>query len=112
MLSSLQLPSQIGIGVPKMNVGKLKTWGWDFNISWKDKIKDINYQVSFNISDSQNKLVQYDGASTIKAGTVDLLEGYEMNTGQAVKSIYNIKKTTLAINHSMMVRLQAVMSNM
>ena len=80
MLSSLQLPSQIGIGVPKMNVGKLKTWGWDFNISWKDKIKDINYQVSFNISDSQNKLVQYDGASTIKAGTVDLLEGYEMNS--------------------------------
>ena len=80
MLSALQLPHQIGIGVPKLNIGKLKTWGWDFNIGWKDKIKDINYQVSFNLSDSDNKLVQYDGASVIKAGAVELLEGYSLNT--------------------------------
>lgn len=80
MLSNLQLPSQIGIKVPKMNVGKLKTWGWDFNISWKDKIKDFNYQIGFNISDSKNELVQYEGASALKAGVVGLLEGYPLNT--------------------------------
>lgn len=80
MLSSPQLPHQIGIGVPKLNIGKLKTWGWDFNISWKDKIKDASYQVSFNLSDSDNKLVEYDGASVINAGAVELLEGYSINT--------------------------------
>lgn len=80
MLSSLQLPHTIGIGVPSVNIGKLKTWGWDFEISWRDKIKDFSYQVSFNLSDSQNKLVSYDGASVITAGNVSLLEGYEMNT--------------------------------
>lgn len=80
MLSSPQLPHQIGIGVPKLNIGKLKTWGWDFNISWKDKIKDVSYQVSFNLSDSDNKLVEYNGASVIKAGAVELLEGYSINT--------------------------------
>lgn len=80
MLSSLQLPHQIGINVPKMNIGKLKTWGWDFNISWKDQIKDVSYQVSFNLSDSDNKLVEYDGASNINAGAVSLLEGYAMNS--------------------------------
>jgi hypothetical protein len=74
------LPHQIGIGVPKLNIGKLKTWGWDFNISWKDKIKDVSYQVSFNLSDSDNKLVEYNGASVIKAGAVELLEGYSINT--------------------------------
>lgn len=80
MLSSLQLPHQIGIGVPKINIGRLKTWGWDFNIGWKDKIKDVSYQVSFNLSDSDNKLVEYDGASVISAGGVELLEGYSLNT--------------------------------
>ena len=80
MLSSLQLPHTIGIGVPSVNIGKLKTWGWDFEISWKDKIKDFSYQISFNLSDSQNKLVEYDGASVVTEGNVGLLEGYEMNT--------------------------------
>lgn len=80
MLSAPQLPHQIGIDVPKLNIGKLKTWGWDFNIGWRDKIKEVNYQVSFNISDSDNKLVEYNGASVIKAGAVELLEGYSMNT--------------------------------
>lgn len=80
MLAALQLPHTIGIDVPNVNVGKLKTWGWDFEISWRDKIRDFNYQVSFNLSDSNNKLLEYNGASTIKAGSVELLEGYSLNT--------------------------------
>lgn len=80
MLSSLQLPHQIGINVPKMNIGKLKTWGWDFNIGWKDKIKEVSYQVNINISDSDNKLVEYDGASNLYAGSIELLQGYALNT--------------------------------
>ena len=80
MLSSLQLPHTIGIGIPRVNVGKLKTWGWDFEIRWNDKIGDFRYQVAFNLSDSSNKLMEYDGADVITAGNVSLLEGYEMNT--------------------------------
>ena len=80
MLSNLQLPHVIGIGVPAVNVGKLKTWGWEFEVKWNDRIGDLRYQVAFNISDSQNELVAYDGADVISAGTVSLLEGYSMNT--------------------------------
>lgn len=80
MLAALQLPHTIGLNVPSANVGKLKTWGWDFEITWRDQIKDFSYQVSFNLSDSQNRLERYDGASVIGEGNVALLEGYEMNT--------------------------------
>lgn len=80
MLSSLQLPHTIGLNVPKVNVGKLKTWGWDFDVTWRDHVSDFNYQVSLNVSDSQNRLEKYDGASVIGEGNVSLLEGYEMNT--------------------------------
>ncbi len=80
MLASLQLPSVIGINVPNANVGKLKVWGWEFEANYKDKIGKVNYQVGFNISDSKNELVEYDGKNTISAGSVDLLQGYPMNT--------------------------------
>jgi len=80
MLASLQVPSLIGVEVPNANVGRLKTWGWEFEVSYKDKVGDLNYQVSFNLSDSQNRLLEYDGKSTISEGTVDLLQGYAMNT--------------------------------
>lgn len=80
MLSSLQLPHTIGIDVPKVNIGKLKTWGWELELGWKDHIRDFNYQVSFNLSDSDNKLLEYDGASVVSEGAVDLLEGYSLNS--------------------------------
>ena len=80
MLSKLQLPHTIGIGIPNVNVGKLKTWGWEFEVKWNDRIGDFRYQVAFNISDAQNKLMEYDGADVISAGTVGLLEGYALNT--------------------------------
>lgn len=80
MLASLQLPSLLGIGVSNANVGELKTWGWEFDVKWRDKVGAVNYQVGFNVSDSQNELVKYDGKSTISDGTVTLLEGYSLNT--------------------------------
>ena len=80
MLASFQLPSLLGIGVSNANVGELKTWGWEFDLRWQDKIKDFSYQVGVNLSDSQNKLIKYDGKNTINAGTIDLLEGYSLNT--------------------------------
>ncbi|MBP5277168.1 MAG: TonB-dependent receptor, partial [Prevotella sp.] len=94
MLSNLQLPNTIGIGVPTVNVGKLKTWGWDFDIRWNDRIKDFRYSIAFNISDSQNELVEYDGADVITAGNVKLLEGYEMNSiwGYKTDGYWNSKE--------------------
>jgi len=80
MLASLQLPSLLGVSVSSANVGELKTWGWELELKWRDKIGNVDYQASFNISDSQNKLVKYDGRNTINAGTVTLLEGYELNS--------------------------------
>lgn len=94
MLSNLQLPHTIGIGVPAVNVGKLKTWGWDIDIKWNDRIGKLRYQIAFNISDSQNRLVEYDGADVITAGTRKLIEGYELNTiwGYKTDGYWNSKE--------------------
>ena len=80
MLANISLPSDVGIDAPVANVGELKTWGWEFNIGWRDKIHDFSYRVSFNLSDSQNKLLKYDGVDNLQEGSNALLEGYPLNS--------------------------------
>lgn len=80
MLANLELPSIVGIGVPQSNVGTLKTWGWEIEASYRNKWKDLNYKVTFNIGDSDNEVTHYDGANSVYAGSVGILEGYPLNS--------------------------------
>jgi TonB-linked SusC/RagA family outer membrane protein len=81
MLAPLNLPAIIGVPVGSVNIGELKSWGTELDIKWRDKIGKVEYQVGFNISDNQNKLVKYDGRNSIgTGGVVTLLEGFPMNT--------------------------------
>jgi len=80
MLAPLELPQIIGLNVPYFNVGEMKSWGWEFEAKWRDKINDFGYSIGFNISDNQNKLVHFDGRSIVNPGIIELLEGQAMNT--------------------------------
>lgn len=80
MIIPYTLPSTVGVNEPKGNLGEMKMWGWEFEIGWRDKINQLNYQVSFNISDSQNEVTKLDNASEFKAGTKDFLQGHPINT--------------------------------
>ena len=80
MLAELNLPSLIGVNLPRFNVGELKSWGWEFDLKWKDKVNDFRYSVGFNLSDNQNELVKYEGRNIVGEGVINLIEGYPMNT--------------------------------
>lgn len=82
MLSSaMGIPSVIGVGLPSANVGELKTWGWEISLKWKDRIgKNFDWWAGVNLSDSQNRLIKYEGSNVINEGIVPLLEGYPLNT--------------------------------
>ena len=81
MLSTMAPGNIAGIEVnPRENIGVLKVWGWEVSASWRDRIGDLRYNVSFNLDDSHNELVEYKGISTIAAGNVQNLEGYPMYT--------------------------------
>jgi TonB-linked SusC/RagA family outer membrane protein len=54
------LPAVLGTGVPNENAADLKTYGWESVITWKDKIKDFSYNISFNISDAQSEITRFD----------------------------------------------------
>ncbi|HYE56475.1 MAG TPA: SusC/RagA family TonB-linked outer membrane protein, partial [Chitinophagaceae bacterium] len=81
MLATLNVPNIIGIGVSRVNIGELKSWGAELDIKWRDRIGKFDYRVGFNISDNQNELVKYDGRNSIgSGGLVELLEGYPLNS--------------------------------
>ena len=81
MLTPQQLPATIGIGTPRKNDGELKSWGWELDLRYRDRIGDnFNYNVSINLSDNQNKLLSYSNRKVINAGFNTLIEGYPINT--------------------------------
>lgn len=81
MLAKVQVAHIAGaVNLPYQNAGELKVWGWEASAQWRDRIGEVSYQLGLSIEDSRNKLVRYEGSNTVRAGQVNLLEGYAMNT--------------------------------
>lgn len=51
MLLTLQIPQYMGFNNPDQNAGQMHTNGWEATLGWNDKIQDLGYSISFNISD-------------------------------------------------------------
>ncbi|BDD01941.1 TonB-dependent receptor [Persicobacter psychrovividus] len=81
MLIGVTYPSILG-GSPKTtNHGKLETKGWEFQIAWRDQIgSDFNYNIGFNISDNNNKLLSMEGKESFEEGLVKQRVGYPLNS--------------------------------
>ncbi len=54
MLLELSIPSLSGYNDPTVNVGSMSTTGWEFSTTWREKINELKYSVSFNIFDSES----------------------------------------------------------
>ncbi|MBE7640570.1 SusC/RagA family TonB-linked outer membrane protein [Salegentibacter sp. BLCTC] len=82
MLIPTNLPATIGINTPRVNRGELKSWGWETNLNFRDKIgDDFSYNIGFNLSDNQNELISYGGnRNTVGSRTNRLIEGFPLNT--------------------------------
>jgi TonB-linked SusC/RagA family outer membrane protein len=78
MLVQVATAATFGGTPPTQNQGKLETKGFDAFITWKDKIKDFEYSVSFQLSDSKNKLVELKNTDNYTIGLNKAREGYSM----------------------------------
>lgn len=55
------LSALYGAAAPKTNNAELRTRGWEFEISWRDRIgPDFSYGITFNLSDYQTIITKYD----------------------------------------------------
>ncbi len=55
----IELPVTLGTSVPKTNNTDLKTFGWELEVQWRNKVRDFSYGVRLNISDSQTRILTY-----------------------------------------------------
>lgn len=54
------LPDILGTGVPSTNNTDLRTQGWEFNIGWRDQLKNgLTYGARFMLYDSRTKITRY-----------------------------------------------------
>lgn len=64
---SYLFPPSTGTGgaLPSLNFGKVKAWGWDWSITHRNKIGKVNYDIAFNISSTNDKILDYGDESTV-----------------------------------------------
>jgi TonB-linked SusC/RagA family outer membrane protein len=53
------LSGVLGTDAPKTNNCDLRTNGWEFEVSWRDRIGQVNYGVKANLSDYTSKVLKY-----------------------------------------------------
>jgi TonB-linked SusC/RagA family outer membrane protein len=83
MLLNRTYPAMLGANAPQGNNGKLQTKGFEFALNWTDKIGDFTYHIGGNISDNQNKLINFGGQTIISSanrGYNTSVEGYPIGT--------------------------------
>lgn len=55
----MDLPWVVGVAAAKQNAANLKTYGWELELNWRDRIKDFNYRIGFNLYDSQSEITKF-----------------------------------------------------
>jgi len=83
-----ELPVILGTSVPNTNNCDLKTYGWEFELGWRDHIGDLSYGIKMNISDSRTKITKYANP------TGSLSQPYV--EGQLINNIYGYKTIGIA----------------
>lgn len=67
---AIAYPSLLGASAPLENSGSLRARGWELDIQWNDRIGNVNYGVSFNLSDAVTKVLNYPSNPTMAYGSL------------------------------------------
>lgn len=59
LAAGMEIPAVVGASAPLQNTANLSTKGWELNLSWRDRIGDFSYGVSFNIYDSKTTIKKF-----------------------------------------------------
>lgn len=78
ILLSLPIPYTIGLNAPVQNAGVVENKGWEFGITYRDKIGDFQYNVNFNLSDVKNKITDLRGQD--QTGFIVHREGHPISS--------------------------------
>lgn len=68
LLITKVLPPSAGLYDPILNVGKIKNSGVEIEVNWNDKIRDFQYNVGFNLTTINNKVLELASPDQVLTG--------------------------------------------
>ena len=80
ILLEMPVPLEYGFGKPNVNVGQIRNKGWELSLSWNDRISDFGYNVSANLSDNKNEVIDLGGTGPWKGSTTYTEVGLPFNS--------------------------------
>lgn len=100
-----EIGAALGTTLPNTNNAELENKGWDLNISWRDRIGQVNYDLGFNLSDNRAKVKKYPNAS--KAIYQADGETYAYYDGKTIGEIWGYETQGIAQSDQQMQEWQA-----
>lgn len=85
ILLKLDIPRTMGLQATYQNAGTVENKGYDLNVTYSDKVGDFDFDLSFNLSDVKNKILDLKGING--TGLVTNREGYSINSLYMYKSL-------------------------
>lgn len=80
ILISLPAPLVHGYaGIPPQNAAKVQNRGADFNLTFRDNIRDFNYSIGLNLTYNKNKVLKFKGDEHSLSGSSMIKEGLPIN---------------------------------
>lgn len=80
MLVNISFPGTLGDNAPEANVGKFKGWGYEGQLSYRDRIGDVDYHAGGTLTFARNKIIDIGGTTVIEAGYIKNQQGYPLNS--------------------------------
>ncbi|MDR1342391.1 MAG: TonB-dependent receptor [Prevotellaceae bacterium] len=65
MFIPVTYPSVLGATAPKTNNGKFEAKGWEFSLSWRDKIGALTYNVGGFVADASAKVIELENNENV-----------------------------------------------
>lgn len=66
--------------MPAVNYGKVNNKGYEIEVKWNDKVRDVNYWITGNVSYAKNKIIEQD--------EVEPNEPYMWKTGKSTGTVF------------------------
>ncbi|MGV8091962.1 MAG: TonB-dependent receptor [Mangrovibacterium sp.] len=76
MFFTQEFPEVLGTTAPSINGAHLRTKGWELELGWRDKIRELGYSVRLSLSDNKNKIIELADAIIPAMGVNNFVQGY------------------------------------
>jgi TonB-linked SusC/RagA family outer membrane protein len=77
MLQSFTIPYMVGLDPAMQNAGDMRVNGWDFTVTWRDRIGGVSYHITANLSDALSTVTDLKG-KIYGEGDEFIKEGYPL----------------------------------